>query len=62
MGLGKEAGDGKGKAPPVEKMEAGFYPAHPVTVNTRIITFLEGNPNQNLYLPLLSWVGGISKA
>ena len=26
---------------------------HPVTVTTRIITFLVGNPNLNLHLPLL---------
>ena len=34
---------------------------HPVTVTSRIITFLVGNPNLNLHLPLASWVGGRSK-
>ena len=32
---------------------------HPVTVTTRNITFLVGNPNLNLHLPLASWVGGV---
>ena len=30
---------------------------HPVTVTTRIIPFLVGNPNLNLHLRLASWVG-----
>ena len=34
---------------------------HPVTVTTKIMTFLVGNPEQNLHLPLASWVGGRSK-
>ena len=33
-------------------------PPRAVTVTTRIITFLVGNPNLNLYLPLASWEGG----
>ena len=34
---------------------------HPLTVTTRIITFLIGNPNLNLHLWLESWVGGRPK-
>ena len=30
----------------------------PVTVTTRIITFLVGDPNLNLHLPQASWEGG----
>ena len=32
-----------------------------MSVTTRIITFLVGNPELNLHLPLESWVGGRSK-
>ena len=38
-----------------------WYTPHPVTVTTRIITFLIGNPELNLHLTLASWVGGRSK-
>ncbi len=39
--------------------EASFRSSpHPVTVTTRIISFLAGNPNLNLHLPLESWGPG----
>ncbi len=34
-----------------------IYPPQRMPVTTRIITFLVGNRNQNLHLPLKSWVG-----
>ena len=33
----------------------------PVTVTTRIVMFLEGDPELNLHLPLASWEGGQPK-
>ncbi len=47
-------------------LPTGFYnlylrsTPHPVTVTTRIITFLVGNPYLNLHLPLASCMGGRS--
>ena len=42
-----------------EGMHVSFgYLPQIVTVTARIMTFLVGNPNLNLHLPLASWVGG----
>jgi len=42
-----------------EGMHVSFgYIPQIVTVTARIMTFLVGNPNLNLHLPLASWVGG----